>query len=123
MKQDVKSRAIWGIGSAACLAVAYWLCRFVFFELHGMKQWPMALAAVGLVVLVIAAFTGSHTLSVMTVAGYLGGFFLGILLHTHGTDPGGGGTSTDWIIWTAIFLISMLVGLILDMVHRHKMRA
>ena len=111
---NVKNKILWGVCMAGLLAVSYWLCRFVFFGMHGMKDWPNMLAMVGLIIIVIASIIGRRILSVATVVGYMGGFVLAMLLHTHGVDQGGGGTNNAWIIWGCIFILSVVVGLFMD---------
>ena len=39
------------LASLCVLCAGYLLCRYVFFEVHGMKQWPACLFLLGLVVL------------------------------------------------------------------------
>ena len=97
-----KKKAFQFFLSAICLAAAYFLSRFGLFSFHEMKQWPAVLAVTGIAVLAIAARFGCRIASATTVAGYLGGFFLGLWLGKEGTDPGGGRTDSGWIIWTFI---------------------
>jgi hypothetical protein len=111
---EIKKRILWGIALIGCLGLSYWLCRFVFFEMHGMKSWPNTLAMVGLIIIVISSAAGRRILSVATVVGYMGGFVLAIAFKTDGLDPGGGRTNNAWIIWGAVFIICVLTGLIAD---------
>lgn len=107
---------LWMLGAVLCFAAAYLLCRFAFFSLHGMKQWPNILAAIGLAILLIALFFKKRITAVATILGYLGGFALGILLQSSGLDQGGGATNNLWIIWTVAFLICTAIGVIADIV-------
>lgn len=111
---------IWLLSSAAGLALSYLLCRFVFFPLHGMKQWPTLLAAAGLAVLSVSWPFQKRAVMVMTVIGYLGGYALGEIFHTHGLDPGGGGTNNLWFIWTVAFWVSIVTGAVMDAVRRKR---
>ena len=45
------------LASLCVLCAGYLLCRYVFFEVHGMKQWPACLFLLGLVVLGVSFFT------------------------------------------------------------------
>lgn len=110
----VKNKILWGVCMTGLFTVSYWLCRFVFFGMHGMKDWPNMLAMVGLIIIVIASIVGRQILSVATVVGYMGGFVLAMLFHTHDVDRGGGGTNNAWIIWGCIFILSVIVGLFMD---------
>ena len=111
---DVKNKILWGICMTGLLAVSYWLCRFVFYGMHGMKDWPNMLAVVGLIIIVIASIVGNRILSVATVVGYMGGFALAMIFNTDGLDQGGGGTNNAWIIWGCVFILSVIVGLFMD---------
>jgi hypothetical protein len=119
---DIKNKSLWGIGSLASLAISYWLCRVVFFDMHGMKQWPNALALVSLIIIIIASVGGSRILSVATNIGYMGGFILGMIFNTDGVDQGGGGTNNGWIIWGVVFIVCLLIGLIADIIYKQKIR-
>ncbi len=111
---DIKNKILWGICSIGCLGFSYWLCRFAFFGIHGMKQWPNALAVVGLVIVVIASIVGKRKLSIATVAGYIGGFIIAMIFNTDGLDPGGGRTNNAWIIWGCVFILSVIIGLFIE---------
>lgn len=111
---DVKNKTLWGVCMTGLLSVSYWLCRFVLFEMHGMKDWPNMLALVGLIIIIIASIYGRRKLSVLTVAGYMGGFILAMIFNTDGLDQGGGGTNNAWIIWGCVFILSVIVGLFMD---------
>ena len=90
----------------------------MFFDLHGMKQWPNILAIIGLIVIVIASIADQRIIGVSTVAGYLGGFILTMIFNTNSLDQGGGTLNNAWIIWTALFIISLLIGLILNFIYK-----
>lgn len=117
---DLKNKVVWGISMLGILGVSYWLCRFSFFEMHGMKQWPTLLAMLGIVIIVIAIIIGSRIISVATLVGYMGGFVLAMIFNTDGVDPGGGRTNNAWIIWGAVFIFSTLIGIILGFVSKHR---
>ena len=117
MKQmDIKNKSLWGISMIGLLAISYWLCRYVYFEMHGMKDWPNLLAILSVFILVIATIFGNRIISVATVIGYMGGFILAMIFNTDGVDPGGGKTNNGWIIWGAIFSFSILIGFFLSFI-------
>ena len=49
--EKTKKMALW---QAACLLLAYLVARYGLFSLHGMKQWPTILLALGIVYLLLA---------------------------------------------------------------------
>jgi membrane-bound ClpP family serine protease len=106
------------IGAAIALCVCFLLCRFVFFQLHGMKAWPLYLFILGIAVIAVSAFTHSGKVMIGTVVGYMAGFVLAMLLRTDGIDPGGGATNNAWIIWTFSFLLFILAGVVWEVVSK-----
>ena len=100
--------------SLGLLFFSYLLCRFVCFPLHGMKDWPNLLAILGLAVWFVGILRKGKWFSMASWAGYLGGFVLGLLFQTEGTDPGGGQTSNLWILWTVFYLLILAAGAMKD---------
>ena len=70
-KRDKKNKILWSIGIIGILGISYLLCRFIFFDMHGMKQWPSLLAIVGLIIIVIASVLGNRIVALLTVVGYM----------------------------------------------------
>jgi len=100
--------------SFGILLLGFVLCRYAFFGLHGMKEWPVDLLLVGIVAVLISLFAGKQYVPWFTAGGYIFGFLLGVLFHTEGTDPGGGKTDNLWIIWTVVFLGCILTGILCE---------
>lgn len=117
---DRRNRILWGVSMIGLLAISYFLCRFVFFEMHGMKQWPNLLAIVGLIIIVIASISGRRSLSIATLIGYLGGFILAMIFNADGVDQGGGRTNNDWKIWGTVFIVSILADIILGYISKQR---
>jgi len=116
----MKSRIIWIIAAIVTLIICFLLCRYAFFSFHGNKDWSVVMLIAALVVLGIAAIFDGRKMMVGTVAGYIGGFALGLLFGTDSTDPGGGATNNWWVIWTISFLVIILVGAVLEIAVRIK---
>lgn len=100
------------------MALSYGLSRFVFFEMHGMKECPTDLAVFAVLIIVIASLFGSRTISAATVIGYLGGFILAMNFNSDGVDPGGGRANNAWIIWTVGCICSILIGLVVEFISK-----
>ena len=120
MKSALSKEVIWIIGLLLCLGVSYLLCRFVFFDIHGMKDWPDLLACVSLVVLLAAIALKLRWTSAAAAFGYIFGFVLGVVFNTDGLDPGGGRTNNFWIIWTLGMLFCIVAGLAADIALKLK---
>ena len=100
--------------SIGVLLLGFLLCRFVFIGLHGMKEWPVDLLIVGLVVHLISLFIKKRYVPWFASIGYFVGFWAGVLLHKEGIDPGGGTTDNLWQIWTILFLGCILAGVVVE---------
>ena len=98
------------------LLIGFVLCRYVFFDLHGMKEWPVDLFIAGLVALLVSLFARKQYVPWFTAGGYVFGFLLGVLFHTEGTDPGGGKTDNLWSIWMLVFLGCIMAGFLFEVV-------
>lgn len=96
------------------LGISYWLIRCVFFDLHGMKDWPDFLAVLTLLVLAAALIKRKTWLSLAAGFGYPCGFITGFLFNQEGLDPGGGRTSNMWIIWTVCWIIFIIAGIVIE---------
>jgi len=107
-----RQEILWGMTLAVLLGISYWLARYVLFSLHGMKQWPDWLAILSLLIILAATVFKSRVLSIATVAGYIGGFILAMIFNQDGLDAGGGRTNNAWIIWGAVWISSILLGVL-----------
>ena len=96
------------------LCIGFVLCRYVFFDIHGMKQWPVILFAIGIIAVAISFILEGKTTPVCTAFSYIAGFAVGVIFQTDGTDAGGATTNNLWMIWTVVFICLTLSGIIYD---------
>ena len=111
-------RLITAFLSAALLLAGYVLTRYVLFDLHGMKQWPMTLLVIGGLVTGVAWILKARLIPLTASAAYTISFFIGALLQTNSIDAGGTATNNLWIIWTGAYLISILIAFIAELIVR-----
>lgn len=97
------------LASLCVLCAGYLLCRYVFFAVHCMKQWPACLFLLGLAVLGISFFAKKKWTPLVTSFSYPIAFAIGALFQTDGTDPGGGRTNSLWAIWTVVFVCATVL--------------
>lgn len=116
---DLKHKDLWGLSMAGLLGISYWVCRFLLFDMHGMKQWPDFLAVLSAAIIIIASLSGNRIVSAAAVTGYMGGFVLSMIFNTDGTDPGGGRTNNAWIIWGGVLLLLIMVGITFSIIYKH----
>lgn len=55
---------------------------------------------------------------VSTVAGYIIGFICSMIFNKDGIDPGGGSTNNAWIIWSIVFLVIIISGIIWELIDK-----
>ena len=103
---DAKRRLALTLGGLAVLAAEWALVRFPLFGLHGMKDWPWILFLVGLIVVAIAGASGAKWAVFGTQAGYLAGFFCGVIF----------GTTMDWWVWTCVLLAGIVLGTVASII-------
>lgn len=108
--------------SLCVLGVGFLLCRYVFFDIHGMYDWPMLLFLFDLLVIGLSFFAKAQLVPIAASLGYLVGFLAGVLFQTDGVDLGGGSTNSLWIIWTAVFVCAVLLSVFMELFAavRHK---
>ena len=120
MVNEKRKNLFFCIGIIAAFCVSYLLCRFTFFDLHGMKQWPLIMGIVGLFVGVVASVFKKRTLALSSVLGYISGFVFAMLFNTDGTDVGGGRTNNAWILWIITFIAFIVIGTTLEIIVKRK---
>ncbi len=113
-----------GILSAVILLFSFVLCRFVFFDKHGMKSWPLVLFVVGTVIVSISVFFSCKYLPLFTSLGYPVAFAIGAIFQRDFADPTGAMTLNNmWIIWTIAFLCLVSVGGIVETMKRKNAKS
>lgn len=100
--------------SLCILCIGYVLTRYVFFDLHGMKQWPLVLFVCGIVVIGISFITKAKQVPLFTALSYIAGFAIGTVFQIDGLDSSGGKTNNLWIIWTVVFVCFTIAAILSD---------
>ena len=106
--------------SSAILLGDFLLCRYLFFDLHGMKDWPEFMLGLGIFVLVVSFLLKGQHLPLISANGYLAGFVAGLVFRTNGVDPGGGRTNNMWLIWLVVWLGFALIGGAMELFRGNK---
>ncbi len=106
-------RRMFGLLSIVGITVAYLILRFPLFWMHGMKQWPLVLFIIGVVVITIAGVVFSKkVLPIMTAIGYILTYLIAYLLQF----DYGIGLNSMWIIWTCCYIFIIVIGIVLSIV-------
>ena len=90
--------------SLGILMVGFALGRYVFFDVHGMKEFPVTLFVLGLAVMLISVLTSKKVLPYFISAGYLIGFVFGFLFQVTKMDANGVSVNNLWVIWAGVYV-------------------
>ena len=108
------------IYSFGTLLIGFAICRYAAFGIHGMEEWPVDLLIAGLVVQLVSLFAGKQAVPWFNAVGYSIGFWLGVIFHKEGFDPGGGRTDNLWQIWTIVFVICIFAGVVVEIIRKWR---
>ena len=96
------------------LLVGFILGRYVFFDVHGMKEFPVVLLVLGLVVMGISLLTTKKVLPYFISAGYIIGFVFGFIFQVTKMDANGVSVNNLWVIWAVVYVALIIVGFICE---------
>lgn len=111
-----KAIILFKISLFAILLASYLLIRFVFFNIHGMKDFPSLLAFITGSILLLLVLMNKKILSLFTVFGYLFGFIIAMIFNSDTYDQGGGILNNSWIIWIIVFFFSVVIGWFIEVI-------
>lgn len=114
MAKDSRRKVQIYLLSIGILATGFILIRYILFELHGMKQWPLLLMLLCLVVITVSFAVKAKITPVASSISYTIVFFLAWIFQTNGADSGDGRTNNLWIIWTIFIIVSVIVSAIIE---------
>ena len=106
--------------SLLILVISFVVVRYVFFEIHGMKQFPFMLFLPLLLAMIVFCFMKVKIIPVVVSISYPIGFIIADLFQTNGVDAGGGATSNLWIILTVIVMAAIIISVILEIISSRK---
>ena len=93
------------------------LCLILGYAYYGkilLLSFPSTMFFVGCIIWVICLLLKSRLVPWFVTLSYLLGYILGALFCTKGTDPGGGATLNDWIIWIGTYVSGIAVGIAIE---------
>ena len=92
------------------LCIEFLLCRYVFFDIHRMKQMPVLLLGLGMLFVAVSFFLKCKVAPIVIAVGYMIGFVAGVVFEADSVDAGGASTNNLWIIWTVVFVGFVVLG-------------
>lgn len=119
----MKKRLCFTALSILLLTIEFLFCRFVMFDLHGMKEFPFVLFLDGLFVIIISAVFNSTKTMLCTVVGYIAGFVLAALFNKDWIAMYGARMNNFWLWFMGGMAAFILIGVIWDVVSRIYKRA
>ena len=96
------------------LLFGFVLGRYVFFDVHGMKEFPVVLLVLGLVVMVASVVTTKTILPYFISAGYIIGFVSGFIFQATKIDSNGVSVNNLWVIWAVVYVAFIVLGFICE---------
>ena len=90
------------------------LCRYTFFDIHGMKEFPKVLLILGLVVMAISELLKKKILPYFISSGYIVGVVFGFIFQVTKIDTNGVSVNNLWVIWAVVNVIFIAVGVICE---------
>ena len=96
------------------LIVGFVLGRYVFFDVHGMKEFPVTLLVLGLVVMLISILTSKKVLPYFISVGYIIGFVFGFLFQVTKMDANGVSANNLWVIWAGVYVAFIIAGFLCE---------
>ena len=115
----MKKRLALTLGGAAILAAEWALVRFPLLDLHWMIEWPWDLFMVGLITVAIAGALGAKWAVLGTLAGYLIGFFCGVIFDFPAPSPNPCNERSGWAVWTCVFLAGIVLGIAASIIFKN----
>ncbi len=97
------------------LIIGFVLGRYVFFDVHDMKEFPATLLILGLAVMFISVLTSKKVLPYFISAGYIIGFVFGFLFQVTKMDANGVSVNNLWVIWAGVYVAFIIAGFICEL--------
>ena len=109
-KKSVKNHML----ALGILLVGFILGRYVFFDVHGMKEFPVVLLMLGLLVMVVSVVTTKKLLPYFISLGYIVGFVFGFIFQVTKIDTNGVSVNNLWVIWAVVYVAFIVLGVICE---------
>ena len=98
------------------LIFSFIIIRYVLFDIHGMKQFPLLLFLCVFIAIIVSALTKAKIMPYIISISYPIGFIIGLIFQKNGTDFGGGPTNNLWIIWASSIVITTINSIIIEFI-------
>lgn len=101
------------------IIINYILTRFIFFNMHGMKQFADTMTLLSTCISCILLLSNNIAGSLCSSIGNIVGFIIGINFYTEKIDFITGNTNNIWSIWLISYIIIVGIGMLVFHV-KHK---
>lgn len=96
------------------IIINYILTRFVFFNLHNMKDWTDFMTLLSACLTCILLLSNNIVGSIFSSIGNIISFFIGLNFYTEKIDYITGNTNNMWLIWTVSYIIIVIIGIVIN---------
>ncbi len=116
LKLNKQKRLVLFIG----LIMSFIIVRYVLFGQHGMKQWPVVMLIVGMVLVLLSFLLKLDTTYWLMNVGYIVCYFIGFVFQSESYDLGGGLLNDFWKIWLISYISFFVVGIFVDIIDKKR---
>lgn len=103
--------------SLLILVISFIVVRYVFFESHGMKQFPLMLFFPLFLAMIVFCFMKVKIIPFVAAISYPIGFIIADLFQTNNVNVG---TNNLWIIWTVVVIAAIMISVIVEIISSRK---
>lgn len=120
MNNAKPNRILSPAGSVALLTIGYLIFRYALFDLHHMKQWPLVLFVLGLIIIGVSALFACPRIMLSAAVGYHIGYIAGLLFNREWVDAHGTAMNNTWIWCTLVMLAFVCIGAAWELIGKAK---
>ncbi|WP_103981691.1 hypothetical protein [Helcococcus massiliensis] len=102
--------------SLGILIFSFIIIRYILFDIHGMKQFPMILFLCVFLAITVSTLTKLKITPYIFAIAYPIGFIIGLIFQKNRTDLGGGLTNNLWLIWVSSIVIIAIISIIIEFI-------
>ena len=102
--------------------ITYILTRFIFFNVHGMKEFPNTMILLSGALTCLFILSNNYVAATCSSLGNLLSFFIGMMFHKSYVDVITGNNDNFWLIWLVSYIIVVILGMVIGKMFHVKHR-
>ena len=96
------------------IIINYILTRFIYFNVHGMKDFPNTMSLLSAALTCLFILSENNISAICSTIGNTIGFFIGLMFYSVKVDYITGNTSNLWLIWGISYFIVVILGMVIN---------